>query len=74
MGMNSNATASETKRVEIIDTPICVPISLSKKLSEKRKGRKIITVVSVAATIERQTSFVPLVTDLPAESPVPESR
>ncbi len=73
MGTNSNATAKETNRVEIIDTPMCIPISLSKKFSEKRNGRNIITVVKVAATIERHTSFVPRLTESSARIPVPDN-
>ena len=60
--------------MEMIDTPICDPMSRSRKLSEKRKGRKMMTVVSVAAAMERHTSFVPWAADRSADMPVPERR
>ena len=58
-GISRSATTSETRRVEIMETPICLPIRPMKKFSENTKGRKTVMVVSVAASIDRQTSLVP---------------
>ena len=74
MGTKSSATSNEIMSVEMIETPICEPMSLSRKLSEKRKGRKITTVVNVAATIDRHTSLVPWVTARSGRRPFPERR
>ena len=46
----------------------------SKKLSEKTNGRKTVTVVRVAARMERQTSRVPCVTERSGVLPVDEMR
>ena len=59
IGIKSSATKKDTNKVETIDIPIFWPISLIMKFPEKRKGTKTIIVVSVAAKMERQTSFVP---------------
>ena len=72
--MKRRATKREIVRVEMIETPIWCPMSLIRKLSEKTKGRKTVTVVSVAARIERQTSRVPCVTDCSGLLPAAERR
>ncbi len=59
IGINKRATTKDTSKVEIIDTPMCLPISPIKKFVENTKGRNTVTVVKVAAKIERHTSFVP---------------
>ena len=64
IGTKSNATTNETNKVEMIDTPMCFPNKLMKKLVEKTKGKNTVIVVSVAAKIERQTSLVPCKTAL----------
>jgi hypothetical protein len=37
--MSKRATARETNRVDTIDTPIFLPMSLTRKLSEKINGK-----------------------------------
>jgi len=59
IGMNNNATARETNKVEIIETPMCFPNNPMKKLVEKTNGRNTVTVVRVAAIIDLATSLVP---------------
>ena len=56
------AMAREMVRVEIIETPIFFPIIFTMKLSEKMKGKKTISVVTVAAKTDLQTSVVPCFT------------
>jgi hypothetical protein len=55
MGIKAVATASETKRVETMETPIFFPMILIRKLVEKMNGEKTTTVVSVDAKIARIT-------------------
>ncbi len=62
--MKSNATISEMINVEIMDVPMWFPSSSTIGSAEKIKGRKTVTVVSVAARMDRHTSVVPWVTAL----------
>ncbi len=74
MGTKSSATTSETSNVDTMEMPIFLPSNSIIKFEEKRKGRKTVTVVSVDATMDRHTSFVPRVTDSSGPFPIPASR
>ena len=59
MGISNKATTRESNSVVTIDTPTCSPMSLRKKSSENRKGKKTVIVVIVAAMTALATSLVP---------------
>ena len=59
IGISSKATTKESKRVVMMETPMCSPISFNMKSSENRKGKNTVMVVSVAAMMALVTSFVP---------------
>jgi len=59
IGINNNATTNDTSNVEMIETPMFLPIKPIKKSVEKTKGKNTVMVVKVAAKIDFQTSFVP---------------
>jgi hypothetical protein len=61
--MKNMAITREIVKVEIIETPIFLPIILTMKLSEKIKGEKTISVVRVDAKTDLHTSEVPCFTD-----------
>ena len=69
MGMKSKATAREIKSVEMIETPMFLPIIFTMKFPEKINGRKTIMVVRVPANIDLQTSLVPCLTEVPGSLP-----
>ncbi len=74
IGINRSATKSETISVLIIDTPICLPRSLIRKLEENTKGRKTVMDVRVAAIIGLCTSIVPCTTDSSLDRPFENKR
>ncbi len=69
MGISKSETTSETTRVEIIETPMCLANSLIRNSEENTNGINTATVVAVAATTAFQTSPVPLTTDSAGENP-----
>ncbi len=62
MGMSSKETKRAKVSVEIMETPMCLASNLTRKSEEKINGINTAMVVAVAATMERQTSPVPLIT------------
>ena len=74
MGISRSETNRDTVRVEIMDTPMCLAKSLTRKSEEKINGINTAMVVAVAATMARHTSPVPRITDsagLYAQTPEP---
>ena len=74
IGMSNRATISESSKVVMMDTPMCSPMSFSRKSSENRKGRNTVMVVSVAAMIALVTSLVPRMAASSLLTPIARNR